>query len=291
MQVVIHAGAHITDEDRLIGCLVRNRDLLAEQGINVPAPTSYRKLIRDVLQAAHNTGITEQTRDILMDTILKGEARDRLILSNQGFFGTPKMAVSSGKLYGATEQRLGFFRQIFNTDQIELFIAICNPATFLPSVYRHTPFDSFDAFMRGADPRIVRWSEMIGRVREAQPDLPITVWCNEDLPLLWSQVIREMAGLAPTDSFEGEFDFLKEIMTEAGMTRFLSYMASHPDMSEIQKRRVIAAFLDKFAREDAIEQELDLPGWSDALIDELTALYDDDLYTIQKIPGITLITP
>ena len=62
-------------------------------------------------------------------------------------------------------------------------------------------------------------------------------------------------------------------------------------MSEIQKRRVIAAFLDKFAQEDAIEEELDMPGWSEELIDQLTEIYDDDLYAIQRIPGINLITP
>lgn len=291
MQVVIHAGAHITDEDRLINCLVRNREMLAEQGINVPAPTSYRKLIRDLLQAAQNSGIAPDTRDILLDAILKGDARDRLILSNPGFFGTPKMAVSSGRLYGATEQRLGFFRQIFQGDQIELFLAICNPATFLPAVFQRTRLDSFDDYMRGADPRVVRWSEMIARIREAQPDMPITIWCNEDLPLIWAQVVRELAGLVPTDSFDGEFSFLREIMSDIGMKRFRSYVESHPGMSEIQKRRVIAAFLDKFARDDAIEEELDLPGWSDALIEELTEIYDDDLYAIQKIPGINLITP
>ncbi len=70
----------------------------------------------------------------------------------------------------------------------------------------------------------------------------------------------------------------KEIMTE-------------PGMSEAQKRRVIAAFLDKFARDEAIEEELDIFGWTDDLIDELTEIYDDDLYEIQAIPGINLITP
>ena len=291
MQVVIHAGAHITDENRLVNTLITNRDMLAENGTNIPHPNSYRKLIRDVMQTAQQNGISEDARDVMLDAILKGSASDRLILSNPGFFGTPKMAMSAGTLYAAAEQRLQFFNTIFHQDTLELFLAICNPATFLPAIYSKTPYTSFDEFMRHADPRSVRWSEMVMRVRETYPDLPITVWCNEDLPLVWAQVLREMAGLDPITKIAGEFNLLREIMSEAGLKRFKAYVRSHPDMSEIQKRRVISAFLGKFAKEDAIEEELDMPGWTDEFIDELTEIYDEDLYVIQRIPGINLITP
>ena len=228
---------------------------------------------------------------MLLDAILDGTVQDRIILSNFGFFGTPKMAVSEGALYTALESRMTILHQLFDGAQIELFLAICNPATFLPGMYQKTNFNSFDEFMRGVDPRVIRWSEMIQRVREAFSDLPMTIWCNEDLPLIWSQVIREMAGLDPNAAFKGEFRLLEEIMTKEGMARFLTYLQTHPAMSEIQKRRVIVAFMDKFAREDALEEELDVFGWTDELIEELTEIYDDDLYTIQSIPGIHLITP
>ena len=228
MQVVIHAGAHITDEDRLVNTLITNRDMLAENGTNIPHPNTYRKLIRDVLQTAQQTGISSDTRDVMLDAILKGDAKDRVILSNPGFFGTPKMAVSSGQLYLATEHRLKMFKTIFEGDSLELFMAVCNPATFLPAVYKKTPHNSFDEYMRHVDPRMIRWSEMLTRVRDAYPDLPITVWCNEDLPLVWSQVLREMAGIDPTVAIQGEFSLLHEIMTPGGLKRFKAYLKSHP---------------------------------------------------------------
>ena len=59
----------------------------------------------------------------------------------------------------------------------------------------------------------------------------------------------------------------------------------------MQKRRVIAAFLDKFAREDMIVEELDLPGWTDAMVNELTEIYDDDVFEISRIPGVNFIAP
>ncbi|MEX1234320.1 MAG: hypothetical protein WEB56_04960 [Roseovarius sp.] len=290
MQLVLHAGAHITDEDRLLKCLTANQTMLAERGTEVPYPKQYRRLLRDVLHAAPS-GLAEDTREVLMDALGFDEAPDRLILSNPGFFGTPKMAASGGDFYTAAAGRTQVFRQIFAGDEIEMFFAICNPATFLPAIMAQTKFDSLRAYLGGVDPREMRWSAMIERVRGAIPDIPITVWCNEDTPLIWGQILREMAGVEPGLPLTGEHALLREIMTPTGMARFESYLEQHPGMTEMQKRRVISAFLDKFANDDAIDQELDLPGWTDELVDELSDLYDEDVYRIGRMPGITLITP
>ena len=52
-------------------------------------------------------------------------------------------------------------------------------------------------------------------------------------------------------------------MSDEGMNRFLNYLRTHPPKSESQKRRVIAAFLDKYALYDKIEEVVDLPGMTD----------------------------
>ncbi|WP_297774022.1 hypothetical protein [uncultured Roseovarius sp.] len=291
MQVVIHAGAHHTDEDRLIGCLSANRTMLAEYGTNVPDPSRYRRLLRDILHQAQQTGLGADARDILVDAISEEGAVDRLVLSNPGFFGTPKMSVGSGRFYGAAELRLGLFRQLFPDDQLELFLGLANPATFLPALMAGTEFDTMEGLLRGCEATDLRWSEMIARVRKAHPDIPVTVWCNEDTPLIWAQVVREMAAIDPTVSFKGEFSLIEEIMTGPGLERFHAYMAAHPGMSEVQKRRVIAAFLDKFADEGAIEQELDVPGWTDELVSSLTEIYDEDIFEIERIQGVQIIAP
>ena len=38
MQVILHTGAHYTDEDRLMKCLLRNKGDFAKRGIAVPGP-------------------------------------------------------------------------------------------------------------------------------------------------------------------------------------------------------------------------------------------------------------
>ena len=42
MRIVYHLGAHCTDDERLMRCLLKNRDVLSAQGIVVPGPSKYR---------------------------------------------------------------------------------------------------------------------------------------------------------------------------------------------------------------------------------------------------------
>ncbi|WP_454276769.1 hypothetical protein [Roseovarius sp. MBR-154] len=281
----------MTDEDRLITCLAENRDTLTRFGTNVPPTGSYRKLLRDILHHAREDKLAEDAREIVIDAINTEDATDRLVLSNHGFFGTPKMAVAGPILYPAADMRLSLFRQIFADDRLELFFGLRNPAMFLPALLRGTPYSSVARLLNDNDPAEMRWSELIARIRHAHPDLPITVWCNEDTPLIWSQIVREMAGIDATVPITGEFTLLSEIMTKPGLHRFQVYIDSHPGMTEVQKRRVIAAFLDKFADEAAIEEELDVPGWTEDVVNRLTEVYDEDIYEIQRLDGVQMITP
>ena len=80
-------------------------------------------------------------------------------------------------------------------------------------------------------------------------------------------------------------------MSKEGMERFRAYLKSHPTMTEMQKRRVIAAFLDKFAIEEEIEEELDAPGWTDETVEAVTEVYEEDMLAVGRIPGVSLIAP
>ncbi len=222
---------------------------------------------------------------------MEQDGAQRVLLSNDNFFGVPKIAVSQGLIYPRAQDRLGEFANLFAGDQLTLALGIRNPATFLPALFEESPHDDFLAFLDGTDPLTLRWSELITRLRETCPDIELIVWCNEDTPLIWGSVIREVAGLEHGTKVTGGFDLLSEIMSNEGMQRFRAYLHSHPVMTERQKRRVIAAFLDKYALEDAIEQELDLPGWDEAYVDTLTEQYEEDVFAIERIPDVQFIAP
>ena len=291
MQIIFHTGAHFTDDDRLMKCLLRNKDDFAKRGIAVPGPGKYRQLLRSTLRAMQSAPPDPNARDVLIDAILDDEDADRMLLSNAHFFGVANAAVRDGELYPAAPERMANLRRLFPHDELEMFMAIRNPATFLPLVAEKSPERDMPEILGGKDPRSMKWSTLITAIRDAAPDVPITVWCNEDTPLIWAQVIRELAGLEHGEKITGGFDLLKTIMSAEGMKRFRAYLHQHRNLTEMQKRRVIAAFLDKFALEDEIEEELDIPGWTEDLVDEMTEVYDEDVFAIERIPGVQFISP
>jgi hypothetical protein len=117
------------------------------------------------------------------------------------------------------------------------------------------------------------------------------VWCNADTPLLWPQTIHELAGLELGGKILNEFDLLNKNMSNEGMQRFAAYLKSHPEMTEIQKRRVIFALLNKFALEEKVEEELTLADWTTDLMDDMTDVYEEDMLAVQRILVVILIAP
>jgi len=239
----------------------------------------------------HKSSAADGARDVLLDAVMGESDADRVIFSDANFFRTPATAVVEGMLYPAAPVRMMRMAQLFPDDELQIFMGIRNPATLLPVLYDVAADKSPTQFWGDKDPLDVRWSDTLGLLRDSAPEINITVWCNEDTPLIWAQIIREMAGLEPETKIKGGFDLLHAITSEEGMRRFRSYLDTHPEMSEAQKRRVITAFLDKYALEEEIEEELDMPGWTEELVERMTALYDADVEIIRAMPGVSLIAP
>ena len=57
------------------------------------------------------------------------------------------------------------------------------------------------------------------------------------------------------------------------------------------RRKIIGAFLDKYAIEDEINEVLDLPGWTPDPVDQMTDAYEHDLDVIEAMPGVRLLIP
>lgn len=291
MHIVLHTGAHFTEEDRLMKCLLRNKQDFAQRGVAVPGPGRYRMLIRDTLSALNLSEPSEEAREVLLDAILDQQDADRMILSNAHFFGAPRSAVRHGQLYPRAIEKLGQFLELFPDDTVEMFVALKNPAIFLPEAFGQSPRDHIVGFMGGGPPDEILWSNMLIKIRRAYPQVQITTWCNEDAPLIWAQIIREMAGLPEGERIIGGFDLLSSIMSREGMLRFRAYLHDKPDLPEPHKRKIMAAFLDKYVLDEMLDEELDLPGWTDDLVEDMTDAYDDDMARVASLPGVTLLTP
>lgn len=289
MHIALHLGVHCTDGDRLLKCLLRNTDKLGEQGICVPDPSTYRPIIRDLMQAAKKEAPDDAARQALIDALVDDDDPDRIVLSHDSFLGVPGRSVENNQLYTAATVRAPHLRNLFGNAQVTFYLAIRNPATFIPAAFERAQEVSFTKFLEGSDPLTLRWSDTISRLRSLAPDVPVVVWCNEDTPLIWGQILQHLSGHDQFTELDGLDDFVCELMTKAGAAKMRAYLEKHPPKNEAQRRRVTEAFLEKFARPDAIEEEIDAPGWTAKYVEQLTALYDADIAQISALPGVTFL--
>lgn len=290
MRIVYHLGAHYTDEERLLKCLLRNRDVLKEHDVAVPPPKRYRNLLRDTAIQLKGATASRDMHALILDQIMEEEAADRLVLSWDSFLSLPPWAVKD-QLYPAAGERVRAFSQIFPEIEAEFHLAIRNPATFLPGLLKMMPSKSYDDFIGTTNIFDLHWSDVIERILTDNPDVPLTIWCDEDTPLVWPEVLRAVAGLPETCVLDGETELLAGLMSGEGMTRMLSYLESHPPGTILQRRKVVSAFLDKFALPERIDVEVELPGWTEAVVAELTQNYDHDVQRIAQMVDVDFIAP
>ncbi|WP_395005927.1 hypothetical protein [Cypionkella sp.] len=288
MRIVYHLGAHFTDEERLLKCLLKDRDILAKHNVSVPGPKRYRHLLRDTVKELKGAPADPNTQAMILDKILELDIADRLILSWDSFLSLPPWVLDK-QLYPVAGQRVQAFSQIFPAIEAEFFMALRNPATFLPMLFQRIDAKSYEDFLGATDIFKLTWSDTIERIMRVSPGVPLTVWCDEDTPLIWPEVLRAVAGLPQEVALSGDDDLLATLMPPEGLARLQSYLNSHPPASVAQRRKIVSAFLEKFAIPEVLEAEVDMPGWTQEVVDALSELYAQDVARIMQMPGVTFL--
>lgn len=290
MRIIYHLGAHCTDDERLIRCLLKNRGVLGAQGIVIPPPSRYRTLLRDTAIQLKGGPATTETQALVLEQIMSEDTAERLVLGWDNFLSFPKWALH-GTLYPAAGERVRAFSYIFPDIDADYFLALRNPATFIPALVAKETSTDYNGFMAGQDPRSLRWSDVVRRVQDANPGARLTVWCDEDTPLIWPEVVQAITGHAEGTVIDGEFDVLELIMSPAGLNRLKAYLETKGPFTVERRRRAVTAFLDKFALPENISCDIALPGWTDAMVAEMTNSYIADCAEIATLPGVTFIAP
>jgi hypothetical protein len=289
MRIVYHLGAHCTDDERLLRCLIKNRAAFGQQGIVIPDPARYRTLLRDTAITLKGQAATRDMQALVLEQVMEEPRADRLILSWDNFLSYPQWVLRD-RMYPAAAERVRAFTQIFPEIEAEFHLAIRNPATFVPALFNKQRGKTYDEFVAGIDLMAIRWSEVISSIRSGNPDGPLTVWCDEDTPLIWPEVVQAVSGHSPDTQVDGTDELLATIMSPDGMERMRAYLNGNRPGTVVQRRRVVSAFLDKFARPEQIDYELDLPGWTQDMVDRMTDEYQADIARISAMQGVNFLT-
>ncbi|WP_128253953.1 hypothetical protein [Falsirhodobacter deserti] len=289
MEIAIHLGVHCTDDERLLRCLTANAAMLRAEEVAVPDPDAYRVLLRDAAGALQGAPASQETEDVMLEQILDDTRRPRrMILSWDNFLSFPQWAVRGGTLYPTAPKRVQALNQTFPNQQVAFFMAIRNPATFLPDLCarKRKPLAEM---LGGGDAEALRWSETIAEIISYNPDIPLIVWCDEDTPLIWHEILEAVTGLPDGTTLQGWDDLLHHLLEEEG------FRALHAALAETQapahRRTIIAHLLEEFGRPEALEDEFDMPEWDQATVDRMTHAYDQDVERIRAMQGVTFLTP
>ncbi|WP_019955695.1 hypothetical protein [Yoonia vestfoldensis] len=291
MQIAFHIGAHCTDEDRLLKSVLKNADVLWQQGIAVPGPGKYRSLIREAIQGLAGADPHPDARDILLDAITDTDDLRRLVLSNENFICVPNRIFEHGVFYPQAETKTRGLHRLFPDDEISLFMAIRNPAGFLQDAMRRVQQVNLGAALGVLAPEEIRWSDVVRRIRQGAPDTPLTIWCNEDSPLLWDQLIRRLSGASLQSHITGGTDLLAGLLDPEGQAMLADGLARTPFATDADKHDMIAAIWAEHAVVDVVDEDIDLPELDAPLVGQLTDLYEQDLAVIDAMRGVELLLP
>lgn len=291
VEIALHLGAPFTDEDQITWSLRGDTQTLVDHQIMLRRPKQYRQLISKCLADHQGREASIETQDQLLTSIIRKQQVKRLILSNSKFLGSPSWMLSGGAFYQKAGANVAALRGLFSQHPSSLFLALRNPAPLISAAFAAQNSRSFAEFKGDTRFQDIRWSRVVAEIQAANPDCPLTVWCHEDTPIIWRKVLQHVTGLDADTKFAGELNILKKIISPDGTVRLEKYLESHPQLTLLQREQVFAIFLEKFVVEDEVEEVIDLPGWTDHIVTDMTQIYEQDIQRIMNMPGVTFIAP
>ncbi len=291
MDIVLHLGAHLTDEAQLRDCLRANQAGLSRAGVLVARP---RDCLTPVLEAASALASERQITGFmakLCDAVDADDTTRRLVLSAPGLLARLPEVTDGRTLYPLVSERIRALRTMFDNQPTEVFLCIRNPATYIPAFLASAKSRHTQNVLENLSGESLRWSQLVTDLRTYWPEAALTVWCDEDTPFLWHRILHEVAGVTPEGGFAKSYDWFRAVMVEGGAEKLEAYLEAAPPVDEQHRQKVIAAFLDKMCDESKLDVDISATGWDEASVDVLSELYEDDVDLIGSIEGVRLLQP
>ena len=291
MQTVFHVGVHGTDGDRLLKTLLNNRAYLMKNRTEVVTPNRHRGLFEEALMSLKGGRATPEMVQIMQDAVLETDAPERVLFSSPTFMGAPGRAVTVNGLYSQMGSRVAALANLFPDAESEFFVAIRNPAVLLAEVMAIFNGGGYHVLMQGQHPLDLRWRDAIRHLIGAAQGRRVVIWCHEDVPLIWPEVVRLMADIPLDVPVRGGLDYLQELLTPEGQQKLKAQISERDQMSISQRRALTTQIMQSDGIDGALDQPIDLPGWTQELVDQVTQQYHADVAEIAVLPGVEFILP
>jgi hypothetical protein len=87
------------------------------------------------------------------------------------------------------------------------------------------------------------------------------------------------------------FEPLADLMEREGLLALRTALSETPPRTALARRALMADHLEAHARPGVMDEEVTLPGWTDAHVAEVSNAYDADLARLARMPGVRVLLP
>lgn len=288
--IALHVGAHKTASTHLQRSLEISRKVLKSCDVRVMNTRLYRRTIGPIHKEFADGDLTGAQARGQVTPIIHGAAKGakRLILSDENILGQFPRTFLEDRIYPWGRYRVATTMALLENYEVELFLAIRSPLTYLQSAYSeallHMTFRDFAGFVKPCQPTELRWFRLIEEIRTRLPDTPLTLWRYEDYPRIRSQIAAKLIGRDLPDGFT----FLDRHPRPGLSARALEQLEKwHADGRDIQDGDLIAHAAALFPK----GEDWPAPGHFDAATaEQMTRSYDADCARIRQLDGVTFLS-
>lgn len=290
MQLAFHVGVHGSDEDRIPQWLALNADLLASRHVEVPPREVEEPILNEAIASLKGGTASAQLEELVCDALLDHEDTGRIVISRASLLGRPRRALDGDGLLAQAGERMRALANIFPSAQCTFFLALKNPATYLADILDRVA-RAADGPDLATDPARIRWIDSVQRMQRALGGAHLVIWCNEDTPLILPEIMRRMTGLEGHGPLPGDMAAAERILTADGVAALQARLAAAGALDTAARRRLTEAVLADMHDPEALRLSIAHPGWTQEVIDRMTADYDADVAAIAALPGVEFLTP
>ena len=242
------------------------------------------------IKALRRGNTDETTLPTLIEGLTKGKPYDKVIIMRPSISGSPLRPIKDDIIYPRGSVTVAHLIRLIGQDNLRLFGALRNPASFLPSCYNvaylSDPTLSLQEFVNVSDPFALRWSEYLHRLQGREAEVPLTVWSYEDYPYIWRSVAQALAGLPNKEDLVAVDAPIDQGMSLKGIGLMQQYLKKHPVETMSQRTQIARKFEERFP---PVAGEIVPEIWPEDLVGTLTDSYDDDLYYIERMENLRMI--
>ncbi len=291
MKAAFYLGVHGTGPERMVRALMDNRGWMLENGIEPVPPSRHRGLFEEALGSLSGGPATPEMEQVLLDAILDCEDPARIVISQPGLIGVPARCLAEPGFFASAGSKMVAAANLFPSAEAEFFLALRNPAALIPHLLDNMDPNRAATVMAGRDPETMRWAPAIRQVLQFIGRRRLVLWCHEDTPLIWPEVLRAVGGIPASVPLRAGFAVMGDLLTPEGLQALRGELAAAERLTIDGRRAIFARVLADHARPDEVDVPIRTAGWTQDRVDRMSAAYDEDIAEIAALPGIEFISP